>query len=286
MIIRLRKDVLLVAGSADNRPVDLVLSKTRQRVPLTPDEAAVAMLLVDGVEEASLVELAQQHMVEWESELMTLFISRLDDISAVQRIASETGNSHKAVPLLESVPLPESALGELSEDESFGDDPTQIDRDGALKALLQSGISGLAKEPDSLGALAALGEPPPRELEDERPTLLASGMVDWKTIGRRSYIRVLSYLRARRRRARRRRARRPRANRPRANRVRLRHLPLMPPRQRLRVSMPPSHLGVRALGRDQTSRLCVPKQKALFVSRRWPHRQTYRLQPNNRRCSR
>jgi biotin carboxyl carrier protein len=77
MTIRIKSDALLAVGST-SAPVDLVCMGTGQRLPLSSDEATVAMLLIDGVEsDEALLRLSVHHGVPWDPATVRAFLARL-----------------------------------------------------------------------------------------------------------------------------------------------------------------------------------------------------------------
>ena len=76
MRTRLTDDVLLTVGDGD-MPVDLVQRSSGARVPLSPDEAALAMLLVEGAHAHDLVGLARQQAVPVDQAVVDAFVERL-----------------------------------------------------------------------------------------------------------------------------------------------------------------------------------------------------------------
>jgi hypothetical protein len=78
MTIRIKPDALLAVGSGGGA-VDLVARSTGQCLPLSSDEATVAMLLIGGVaNEALVVALLQPHGVSWDLARTRTFLKRLE----------------------------------------------------------------------------------------------------------------------------------------------------------------------------------------------------------------
>jgi len=90
-MIRLKKDASLAAGTGF-QPVDLVSRTSGRRLPLSSDEAAVAMLLADGAEPGEgLVHLAWQHGVMWDLTAMQSLLDRLGQADFLEQVQEGSG---------------------------------------------------------------------------------------------------------------------------------------------------------------------------------------------------